>query len=316
MIRNKINNKKYIGQAKDVDRRWRLHINELRKNTHYNKYLQRAWNKYGEDNFEFIILCECKEEELSKKEIYYIAQFDTFKNGYNLTIGGEGTRGYKFTDEQLRYRQTEEFRKTMTEIIRKRSSNPEYREKMSKTLKEKYSNPEYREKMCKILEEIRNRPEYRAKRSELSRGKNNPMYGKKHSEETRKKISEAHKGRKLSEEQKAKLSEIEKGEGNPMYGKRHSEETKAKMREKRKGTTHSKETKIKLSIKNGRAIYCVTNTTIYPSCKEVERHLNVPRSSLLHVCRNNHTYKKLNLEFWFLDEWNKISGYIKEGEIV
>ena len=58
--------------------------------------------------------------------------------------------------------------------------------------------------------------------------------GYTHSEETRAKLSEAHKGKTLSQEHKDKLSENHadvSGENNPMYGKQHSEETRAKMSE-------------------------------------------------------------------------------------
>lgn len=55
-IQNKINSHKYIGSSVNIDRRWREHKNALRKNSHHSSYLQRAWNKYGESNFEFKIL--------------------------------------------------------------------------------------------------------------------------------------------------------------------------------------------------------------------------------------------------------------------
>lgn len=100
MIRNKINDKKYIGQAVDIDTRWATHIRELNDNNHNNRYLQNSWNKYGEDNFEFTIICLCEEEELDEFEIDMIAHFDTYNNGYNLTLGGDGVRGYRYTDEQ------------------------------------------------------------------------------------------------------------------------------------------------------------------------------------------------------------------------
>ena len=60
-----------------------------------------------------------------------------------------------------------------------------------------------------------------------------PFKGKKHSEETKEKIREKRKHQIFSEETKKKISENNTGEGNPMYGKKHSEETKEKIREKR-----------------------------------------------------------------------------------
>lgn len=68
-----------------------------------------------------------------------------------------------------------------------------------------------------------------------NKGEKNPFYGKKHSAETKAKISTAKKGKKLSEEHKAKLSAAKKGEGNPRYGKPCSDETKAKLSTANKG---------------------------------------------------------------------------------
>ena len=67
--------------------------------------------------------------------------------------------------------------------------------------------------------------------SKAHKGEKNPMFGKKISEEQKKKISEAHKGKHLSEEHKRKLSEAQKGEKNHNYGKQLSDETRKKMSE-------------------------------------------------------------------------------------
>ena len=56
-----------------------------------------------------------------------------------------------------------------------------------------------------------------------------------YSEEAKRKMSEAMKGRKFSEEHRRKLSEAGKGEKNPFYGKSHSEESKEKMSKSSKG---------------------------------------------------------------------------------
>lgn len=55
-IRNLINNKVYIGSSKQVNKRFTIHRHRLNKNTHANKYLQAAWNKYGKDAFEFKVI--------------------------------------------------------------------------------------------------------------------------------------------------------------------------------------------------------------------------------------------------------------------
>ena len=89
-ITNLINNKVYIGQSINIENRFLRHRNELRRNKQNNSYLQNAWNKYGEKNFEFAILEVCTEEELDDKECAYIQLFNSMNrdNGYNLESGG------------------------------------------------------------------------------------------------------------------------------------------------------------------------------------------------------------------------------------
>lgn len=82
--------------------------------------------------------------------------------------------------------------------------------------------------------------ECKKKISEAIKGEKNGMYGKHHSEETKKKQSEAKKGHYTSEETRNKMSEAHKGENNSMYGKKHSDETKKKMGKSHKGNTNTK----------------------------------------------------------------------------
>ena len=56
IIQNTINNHVYIGSSINLKQRFSQHRSTLRNNTHKNKHLQSAWNKYGEKNFEFIII--------------------------------------------------------------------------------------------------------------------------------------------------------------------------------------------------------------------------------------------------------------------
>jgi hypothetical protein len=100
--------------------------------------------------------------------------------------------------------------------------------------------------------------ETKRKLSEAQSGENNPMFGKTHSEETKRKMAEAKRGKnhpmfgkKLSGETKHKISEAQSGkklgENNPMFGKKHSKETKRKMSEIKRGRKLSEETKRKMS---------------------------------------------------------------------
>lgn len=92
-IENLINNKVYIGQTKQkVNYRYSQHFSRLRNNNHQNNYLQNSFNKYGEENFKFEVVCECESlDELNEKEAYYIEEFSSMdsNNGYNLQSGGK-----------------------------------------------------------------------------------------------------------------------------------------------------------------------------------------------------------------------------------
>ena len=122
-IINKINGKRYIGRSLDIANRWRLHRNELNSNRHKNDYLQNAWNKYGEDNFEFEILELCEADELDELEIHYIKKYDTFDNdekGYNLESGGQYPKLSKSSKKKLSktLRETKKKIKTSTGFYR------------------------------------------------------------------------------------------------------------------------------------------------------------------------------------------------------
>lgn len=93
MIRNKINDKKYIGQSVDIWYRYRNHLSEsynINSNQKaYNMAIHKAIRKYGENNFEIIVLEECPEEKLDEREIYWIDYYNTYNDGYNQTTGGD-----------------------------------------------------------------------------------------------------------------------------------------------------------------------------------------------------------------------------------
>lgn len=99
-IKNLINEKYYIGQAQDIFKRWRDEKRDLNKEQDaWNKHLQRAWKKYGENNFEFSVIEICSIDMLDEREIYWISYFDSYNNGYNQTLGGDGCRGHKCSEE-------------------------------------------------------------------------------------------------------------------------------------------------------------------------------------------------------------------------
>lgn len=91
-ITNNINGKIYIGQSHYIEARWESHKrNAFYKNSSsYDFALYRAMRKYGIENFSFEIIEECQSEELNKREKYWIDFYNSYKQGYNMTLGGEG----------------------------------------------------------------------------------------------------------------------------------------------------------------------------------------------------------------------------------
>ncbi len=89
-IKNKINNKIYIGQTiQSLNKRWRSHIWECTTQVS-NMAITKAIVKYGVANFDITVICEAtSQDDLNNKEIYYIKYFNSMTpNGYNLTSGG------------------------------------------------------------------------------------------------------------------------------------------------------------------------------------------------------------------------------------
>lgn len=95
-ITNTVNGKYYIGSAIRISGRFGTHRSQLRKNIHHSIILQRAWNKYGEKNFDFSILEECEKSKLIEREQWYI---DNYKPIYNISPTAGNCLGVKGTIE-------------------------------------------------------------------------------------------------------------------------------------------------------------------------------------------------------------------------
>lgn len=91
-ITNDVNGKIYIGKTlHNVDKRWKEHINDSKREHTENRPLYRAMNKYGIDNFHIETIEECSDELVEEREVFWIKEYNSFgKNGYNATIGGDG----------------------------------------------------------------------------------------------------------------------------------------------------------------------------------------------------------------------------------
>ena len=164
-IENIISSKKYIGQSKCINERWKNHISELNLGHHHNSYLQNSWNKYGEKGFKFYVLEFCSNDKLNEKERYYIDYYNTLDRnyGYNLKSGGQDTNYL-----------TIEVKEKLSSSIRNSYLNSNLKEKRKSDALIQWSDPAIKEKIT---------------------GKNNGMYGKNHSKEAKEKISKALKGR-------------------------------------------------------------------------------------------------------------------------
>ena len=89
--------KKYIGQTIHKENRKRQHANDCERGV--NNKFYRAVRKYGWEFFIYGIIEEYDVDVLNEQELFYIDYYDSYNNGYNSTIGGEGVRGFNPSKE-------------------------------------------------------------------------------------------------------------------------------------------------------------------------------------------------------------------------
>ena len=89
IITNSINDKVYIGQTiQTLENRFKEHCRRGCTKAESNMHIKRAIFKYGKENFNIKELETCKVELLNEREIYYIDLYNSYKEGYNSTLGG------------------------------------------------------------------------------------------------------------------------------------------------------------------------------------------------------------------------------------
>lgn len=143
--------------------------------------IDAARKKYGPSSFSYEVIERIKFNcsfdatlKLDELESFYIEKYDSYTNGYNMTLGGYTTRGFKFTEEQ---------RAKMSQARIGKPGTPrtlEEKEAQSVRMKALYKDPKWRE----WRREIDSDKEHRKRLSLSLKGEKNGMFGKKHSQES------------------------------------------------------------------------------------------------------------------------------------
>lgn len=204
-ITNTINNYNYIGQTtKGIEQRFKEHLKRSNNDKSNNKF-HNAIKHYGKENFRVDLVECCEDSDLNEREIYWISYYKKLNEAqYNIAEGGYNSPFKYKTSEEIRDI-VNKAKKTMSE-----KSEEELKEIHKKFGHAGESNPNFggseKHKLgCKMF--YKNNPG-------THKGKNNPFYGKHHSEETKEKLSDIHKGNCYSEKFKN-----QSGENNFNYGK-------------------------------------------------------------------------------------------------
>lgn len=140
-ITNLCNNLMYVGCTSNFETRWKKHKQDLRKRRHGNSYLQKAWNKYGEENFIFEELVTCDIEFMYSEEHYWVNMLGTHdsKYGYNIKLTHPENKNInsKEISERIRIKATgrkwsEEYKQLFREQKLGRIQSPSQIEKAAK----------------------------------------------------------------------------------------------------------------------------------------------------------------------------------------
>lgn len=111
-IYNDINDKIYIGKTNYLlEKRFQEHIRDSKKSQE-NRPLYNAMNKYGVEHFKIEQIEECSEQVVNDREKYWIEFLQTFKYGYNATLGGEGKAYLDYELIYATYLETNSVRET------------------------------------------------------------------------------------------------------------------------------------------------------------------------------------------------------------
>lgn len=210
----------YIGSSLNINKRWRAHLEHLRKNKHHSQILQNHFNKYGEYDLVFIIIEPCLPMFLTVREQYYINSLHVY---FNVC---------KTAGSPLGIKHSKEFKEKISKLKKGIKFTNEHRKKISDSLKGKIHTYEHNKKISEwhtgrkqSVDQITKRvlKNTGKKRSEETKYKQSiAALGKPKSEEAKNNMKLGREGMRLSEEHKKNI-------GLAGTGKIHSEITKTKM---------------------------------------------------------------------------------------
>lgn len=265
-IKNKVTGDRYIGQSKNIAKRISSHKTMLKYNKHQysngeKSLLQNAWNKYGENNFEFKIIEFCNEDKLNEREIFWINKFKCNRSitgsGYNLNNGGAGTHNGS---------------KLVKGTIIVNNGNEQIHIQPNEL--EKYEDNGYTRGLLP-----KNKDKINSSRIVL-KGENHPHYGKQWSEEHRRKVEEFYSKRE--------------NYVSPRKGKHLDESVKNKIRETWKTKTINenslKALKDYIPLHEKRVIQSTlegVDIEIFNSIKEANLKTGVSKGNIVSCCKGN-----------------------------
>jgi group I intron endonuclease len=225
----------YIGSAVNYKHRKNCHLYDLRKKRHGSKKLQNHYNKYGESDLYFSIIEECDVNSLLTREQHYL---DSLNPYFNILKKADNSLGFKHSFETIQ--KLKEVRKLQS------PASLETRQKMSSS---RLGHPNY---LLYHTEETK-RKISEANKGKISwnKGKSSWNKGLKMSEEARRNMSIARKGKKkskpMSQETKLKIGNATRGRLNFFKGKKRSLENCKKISESKMGHIVTEETRKKIS---------------------------------------------------------------------
>lgn len=123
-IKNRVNGHAYIGSTVNYKSRWHTHRSTLRRGVHHSFILQAAWNKYGEHEFEFVVLLVCAKDQ----RIYYEQRLMKLES-YNVS------RTPKESTNRGGWTHSDEFKKKMSAVHKGKKLTAEHKEKLSESAK-------------------------------------------------------------------------------------------------------------------------------------------------------------------------------------